>query len=379
MFDSKSPVVKIGGYAIIGFFVAIIIISFGMPDFMSQMGLDKSTVAVVNGEKIHYLDFLRFRDNLAGRIKDVNKKEIQMYILDSMIRYRLQLQQAAKIGIKVSEASIKRHIREMPMFQDEEGRFETRRLNYFLDRYHMNLPDYYAMVREDLTNNAIIQMIRMGTGVTADEVTIQHAINNSSLQIRYCFASNVELKKRYAGRLAVSDSEVDRELKENRAEVKDPKTDRERVRKKLEDRKFEELKKELAVDIDRLYARGASFQETVVMLGGKVSASTPFKVGEPVKSAEGKTGILHTINESPGFINDCLALEIGKSSRVINSFDGLYLYTPMKKQISLAPAPAKEYGVVESGLYNEKVNAVYYSMMTSFIEKSKIAKYMTFD
>lgn len=379
MFDSKSPIVKIGGYTIIGFFVLIIIISFGMPDFMSRIGLDKNTVAVVNGEKIHYMDFLRYRDNLAGRIKDVNKKEIQQYILDNMIRYRLQLQQAEKIGIRVSDERVKRYIREMPMFMNEDGKFENRRLNYFLDRYHLSIQDYYTMVREELINNELVQMIRMGVGVVPDEVNFHNTVVTSSIQIQYCFASNVELKKRYGARLSVPDGEIEQELKKNRAEIKDPKTDRERVRKKLEDRKFEELKKTLTADIDKLYAAGGTFQAASAILGGKVMMSQPFRIGEPVKGTEKKRGILHTINESPYLINDCLALNPNRTSRVINAFDGLYVFTPVKKQISLATVVQKEYGAHEGRIFNEKVNAIYYSMMSAFLEKSKIRKNMTFD
>jgi len=123
MFDSRSPIIKIGGYIIVGFFVLIIIISFGMPDFMSRLGIDKSTVAIVNGEKIQYLDFLRYRDMVAGRVKDSQSKEFQQYLLDSLIRYRLQLQKGRAIGIKVSEERVKRAVKEIPIFRDKSGRF----------------------------------------------------------------------------------------------------------------------------------------------------------------------------------------------------------------------------------------------------------------
>ena len=52
MFDSKSPVMKAVGYTIIRFFALIIIISFGMPDFMSRIGMDNSIIALVNGQKV---------------------------------------------------------------------------------------------------------------------------------------------------------------------------------------------------------------------------------------------------------------------------------------------------------------------------------------
>ena len=101
MFDSKSPVVKIVGYIIIGFFGLIIIISFGMPDFISRMGLDESIVASVNGEKVHRLDYLRYRDNRFRHLK--NQKDADDMILNYYIGDVLILQKAKELGFDVSD------------------------------------------------------------------------------------------------------------------------------------------------------------------------------------------------------------------------------------------------------------------------------------
>jgi hypothetical protein len=375
MFDSKSPAIKVVGYIIVGFFVTIIIISFGMPDFMSRLGLDKSTVGVVNGEKIHYLDFLRYRDSFTSRYKEMaNSKEMQTYILDSMIRYRLQLQQARKMGVRVSEETAKRSIRESAMFRDQTGKFNTQYFNYFLDHYHMSLTDYYAIVQDELTNATLVQLIRMGTGVTPDEVRYRNAIDGSKIQVRYCFASNADLKAKMAGGISVSDAEVDEELKKNKSEIKDPKTDRARIRSKLESRKFEDMKKVLVRGIDDESIKGMSFDAAAAKLGGRITTSAVFKVGDQVREDGPQGKPVHSLGMAPAFINDCLALDPGKSSRVISSFDGLYVFTPVKKDIVLKDLPAAEYEAAESRLLSEKSNALYIAMMTSFLEKSKIQK-----
>ncbi len=379
MFDSKSPVIKIAGYAIVGFFVLVIIISFGMPDFMSRLGVDKSIVAVVNGEKVHHLDFLRYRNSVSQRVPDVNSKEMQHYILDSMIRYRLQLQKARELGMQVSDDRIKRVIREMPMFRDESGKFNRQYLNLFLDHHHLSLNDYYVMVREDLVNEEMVRMIQNGVGVSRDEIITRSAVDNSRLQIRYCYASNSELRKRWAESLRVSDAEVDGELAANRSEVKDPKTDRQRVKSKLEDRKFEAKKKEITGEIDRLSLEGGSFEKAAARLGGGVRISSVFKVGEPVREAGEKGNVLYSLSDSPLFIGDCLSLKSGSSSRVISSFDGLYVFTPLLKDVPLREPAAAQYEAVEMKLRNDKTNAVYINMMTVFLEKSKVSKNLNFD
>lgn len=375
MFDSRSTFIKIGGYVIVGFFVLIIIISFGMPDFMSRIGgMDKSTVAVINGEKVSYLDFLRYRDLLAGRIKDVNSREIQQFILENIIRYRLQLQKARDLGVTVSDDRVKYFIKRNPMFRGENGTFNDVYLTRFLDHYHMSLTDYYVMVREELMNSEMIQMIRMGVGVSPGEVRDQLAIDTSRIQIKYGFVSTAELKNRMGGRLAVTDEEVEREIKTNRAEIKDPKTDKERMRSKLADRKFDSLRREIIAKIDRLSLEGGSFENAVAVLGGRVQLSAVFRIGEPVREASGKGGILYSISESPLFVSDCLAIRQGGTSRVIQSFDGLYVFTPVQKAISFTEPPQAQYGSVESRLLGERTNDVYIAMMTSFMEKSKVRR-----
>jgi len=379
MFDSRSPVVKIAGYAIVGFFVLIIIISFGMPDFMSRLGMDKRIVAVVNGEKIHHLDFLRYRNSVSQRVPDATSKEMQHYILDSMIRYRLQLQKANAVGIRVSDERVKRVIREMPMFRDESGKFNRKHLNLFLDHHHLSLNDYYVMVREDLVNEELVRLIQSGSGVTRDEVLERSAVDNSRIQIKYCYAANSDLRKRWAADIRVTDAEVDAELASNRSEVKDPKTDRQRVRSKLEDRKFEAKKKEMIDGIDRLSLDGGSFDQAVARLGGTVRASAAFKVGEPVREAGDKGAVLYSLSDSPLFVGDCLSLRSGASSRVISSFDGLYVFTPTVKDVPMREPAAAQYVAIETRLRNEKTNAAYINMMTTFLEKSKVSKNLNFD
>ncbi|HNU91302.1 MAG TPA: SurA N-terminal domain-containing protein [Spirochaetota bacterium] len=379
MFDSRSPVIKIAGYAIVGFFVLIIIISFGMPDFMSRLGMDKSTVAIINGEKIHHLDFLRYRNSVSQRVPDATSKEMQNYILDSMIRYRLQLQKARDIGIRVSDERVKRVIREMPMFRDDSGRFNRNHLNLFLDHHHLSLNDYYVMVREDLVNEELIRLIQSGAGVTREEILVNGAVENSRIQIRYCYAANSDLRKRWAGDIRVTDAEVDAELAANRSEVKDPKTDRQRIKSKLEDRKFEAKKKEIIGAIDRLSLDGGPFEQAVARLGGMVRTSAVFKAGEPVRETGAKGVVIYSLSDSPLFVGDCLSLRSGASSRVVSSFDGLYVFTPLVKDVPMREPAGAQYEATEMRLRNEKTNAVYINMMTAFLEKSKVSKNLNFD
>jgi hypothetical protein len=272
-----------------------------------------------------------------------------------------------------------RTIREMPMFRDKSGAFSNQHLTYFLDHYHLSLNDYYVMVREELLNNDMVQMIRMGVGVAPGEAADMKAVADSKIQIKYCYVSNTELKKRLRSKIAVTETEIDDEMKKNRSEIKDPKTDRERIRNKIEDRKFESIRKEMIAEIDKLSFDGRSFDAAASLLGGKVALSNVFKAGEPAREASEKGNVLLTISDSSVFVSDCLALSAGQTSRVISSFDGMYVFTPVRKEVNRKEPDAAETGLLESRLLNDKANAVYMAMMMSFMEKSKISRNLDFN
>lgn len=379
MFDSRSPIIKIGGYIIIGFFTIIIIISFGVPDFMSRLGFDQSTVAIINKEKIHYLEFLRYRDNVSRRFKNIDSKKLQHYILDSLIRYKLQLQKADELGIDVSDKAVKDFIKNSPMFHDKSGKFNNEYFMNALRHYRMGITEYYDTVRNELINNTMREMLRMGVGVTPDEVVNEHIIDKSRLQIKYCFVSDRDLRKRFRGDLLVSNDEIDIELKKDRSELKDPKTDRDRIRKKLADRKFEDIKREVVTSVDKLAFAGKPFGMAVAKLGGRVRISQEFKIGEPVKEIGPKGKALYTLSDSKIFRESCLAIDIGKASPAIITIDGLYVFTPTMKRLAVAKITDSEYSTIEGKLIDEKFTSIYVSMMMDFVEKSKIIKNLRLD
>lgn len=377
MFESKSRFVKIGGYIIIGFFSIIIIISFGMPNFMSKLGMDDNVVAVVNGERIYRLDFLRYRDRLAERVENINKKEVQESILDSMIMRRLMLQKADDIGIEVSRSRVTRSIKEISAFKDEKGRFNKELMERVLTHYHQGLEDFYLLVKEDIILNELRGLIFLGTGVAPDEVKTEYTADNSQLRIRYCYVTASDIDKRFKDKITITDKEVDEELLSSKEELKDPVTDRKRIREKLINRKLNEFRNELIEKVDRLALEKRPFNEAASVLRGKIFMSDDFKLGEPVKSRD-KGTILHSVYNSDVFKDSLLSLKPGVTSRVISSFDGLYVFTPVKKRISLEEPSPEEYKKIESEILYQKNNSLYMSMLSSIRDESEIIKNLKF-
>lgn len=379
MFDSNSRVVKVGGYIIIGFFTLIIIISFGMPDFMSRMGMDENTVAVVNGEKIYRLDYLRYRERFSQYINESNSKQMEKMILDRMIMQRLMVQQARELGLMVSEERVKRSIKDIPFFRNEAGKFDGERLDRYLDYTHQSLSEFYKNYEEELLIEELRNFIQAGVAVPPEEIKFEYVVENSKMQIKYCFLSNKDLRKRYRGRLNVSEKEIDEEMKKNTAEIKDPKTDRNRIKKKLENIKFNNVKREITKKINEWAKEEKSFNRSCSYLGGDVSYSEEFNPGEQIKERGKKGKMLYSLSNSPVFKEDYLKIEKGKTSRAIEAFDGIYVFTPVKKDIDLSPPSEEKEKTIAGNIIQEKSESIFMTLMSSLRDTSVITKNLKFN
>lgn len=378
MFDSKTSFVKITGYIIMGFLTLIIIISFGMPDFISRMGLDHNSIADVNGESIQYMEYLRYRDNFAQQhnLKDLNNKEMQKYLINGLIENKLQTQKARELKIQVSDKKVRNIIKNN--FTDKSGQFNNDYYERNLKHYQLSKAEYHFWVRDIMINREMMKMIEDGISVSPDEIITENAVNKSQLQIKYCFVSQKDLKKRYQNTIVVYDNDINDELKKNKGEVKDPKTDRERIKAMIEDRKFEKIKKDIIDDIDKMSMGGATFEQAAAKLNGKIGISKDFKVGEMIRENKDKGNIISAISDSRLFRDEFFTIASGKSSKVINNPDGIYIFTPIKKNIKMEEPSLKDKNEIESKIHQEKFNALYYEMMTAFKEKSRIRRNVNF-
>lgn len=378
MFDSKSPVVKIVSYAITGFFVLIIVISFGMPDFISRMGLDQSVIAIVNGEKVDRYDYLRYRDSRFGDMRGDGKMDEM--ILNYYINDVLLLQEARKTGFYVSDEAVKEYILNIPGLRDQStGALDAERLNYFLERTNFSFNDFQKTIRKDLLRERYFQFLRMGLAVPSDEVTAEMAADSSRAQIKYAFLSTMALQVMLGEQARVTDAEVSAEIEKNKKEIKDPTTDRERIRKKLETSKMARLKKEIVDRVNAIALKGGSFDEAQAVLKGNVAMSRIFKAGENITDDRGQP--ISSINSSRLFLEEFIQLGENRSSRVISADSGLYIYTPVLKDIrkEAQPGREKDRAAIASRLEQEGIRMLSSNMMQKLYENSKIIKNLKTD
>ncbi|MCX7680188.1 MAG: SurA N-terminal domain-containing protein [Spirochaetes bacterium] len=359
---------KVVWYIIIGFFTIIIVISFGMPDFLSRIGRNEFMVATVNGEMIDRLAFVRFRDTFGKNIQARSEKDAARAILNALIEHRLQIQKAKELGIAVSDERVRGFIQSIPIFKNALGSFDQEQYKRYLNHYHFTKAEYFLYVRDNLISSDFYELIESGIAIPPDEVIAENAIENSKIQVKYGYISNWSLKKMFKSELAVSEAELIAEMKKTSEKGK---ADAATTMAKLEGKKFEQLKGKVLGKIEMYARQGKSFDEVAKEFAAQVSMSPEFRVGDDLLNEKTPKYLLALALDSV-FLEDCLMLDVGKTSRAIPISDGILFFTPVKKEVFFAEPDAENYEKIRKKLLKERMSAVYASMMGSFLHKAKI-------
>jgi SurA N-terminal domain len=372
--SSKNTIVKVGGYTLMGFFVLVIIISFGVPsDWMNGKQADPNIVATVNGDKIERLDLTRTIDQMMDGKRMELPPEQMDYVLNMMINDKIMYQYALKTGIDVSDAKVVASLRKY--FTDPQtNRFNELVFKRELQRVNLSVNAALAKEKSRLVQSEMSKMFNFAASPTKDEILFQNAADKASFQIRYAFLSNEDFRKKNAAQLTVTDAEIDAEMNANKKEIENPATDRAKFKERLLDKKLQEAKKAFVAAIDQAALAGASFDKTAAMLSGSTGLSEIFKAGDQLKE-QGKTGKpLYSLSDSEMFRNGFAALKEGVSSRTVLAGDGIYIYTPLKKDFKVEMPAEKDYKAVADKIIQAKQQGMQTSVFTPFMESSKIER-----
>jgi hypothetical protein len=110
-----------------------------------------------------------------------------------------------------------------------------------------------------------------------------------------------------------------------------------------------------------------------------MSVSKIFKIGENVTDERNQP--VSSINNSRIFLEEFMDLAENRSSRVITAESGLYIFTPVLKDIKkdAAPDQGKEQAAIASNLEQESIRMISGNMMQKLYENSKIIKNLKTD
>ncbi|HPS57685.1 MAG TPA: SurA N-terminal domain-containing protein [Spirochaetota bacterium] len=373
MLEAKNNFTRYAGYFLIAFFLMIIILSFGLPDLGLNCGEDPYTKVNINGQKFNPVEYYKYQRMVMG--SSAKNEQMNEYFFQSFVREVLVQQKADDEGIEFSDQRLSDIIKKSPEYTNPStGKFDSAYFQMMLNGNNMTLPEFEKIFRRNASQEELYFYIRRGNAVPSDEVKFSNFISGTKIQIKYAFLSNVDLKKRYEKEVAVTDAEIDSEIASQKVKISDPGSDRERIRKQLEGKKLDKLKNDIIEKINAIASSNGSFDAAAAILNGKVEKSAPFKLGEDIKSEGKEPKSLGAISGSGIFADRLLVMGNNVTSPVINSVAGLYIFTPVLKELPAGVSDETVQAKTREELTSTSLNTIIRNVLLDLIQGSKITK-----
>lgn len=151
-------------------------------------------VATVNGERILWPEFQEtfrrqvetLRQIYGDKWKEdlIRELDIRQRVLDGLITARLLLQEAERVGLKVSREELAHAVMQNPLFA-EEGKFSRGRYLRLLEANRLTPERYEEIVRQDLLRQKLVTLIRASAKVSEAEAWEAFQAAKEKLRVTY--------------------------------------------------------------------------------------------------------------------------------------------------------------------------------------------------
>ncbi len=118
-----------------------------------------------------------YKDLLKDKFNDTIAKSLKSQALQELIVNRLMIDEAERIGLRVSDQELQAAIMRMPAFS-VDGKFDKRAYERILDRINMTPAAFEASQREFLLRQKMENLIRDGVTVTDAELASAYKQRN---------------------------------------------------------------------------------------------------------------------------------------------------------------------------------------------------------
>lgn len=364
---------KIVSYSILFLFLAIIIIAFTVPQYMNNSGENKNIIAVVNGETVYKIELNRFANNMlrqygmsVSQLNDQMMAQVEQMFISSVLQRQLAKQQ----GIEVSDNRVKSKIREY--FTDQNGVYSKKILEQQLKQNNMTYPQLHRDVESSIASSEFNKLLYYGNGASPDEIKYADIVKNSQFSFKYVYISNNKIRDLFKNKITVTEQEINKKMAENPDEIKDPKSDKARIRQTIFKEKLDKAKKDFITKINTAVESEKSLKAVADLTETEVKDSNVFKIGEKVTENNPKGRSLEELVTEDDFYDSFITLNSGAVSKVIEAGTGLYVFSPSEKNIVKNDLDDTLQDQYMSSISGEKVQASKNKIFTVFMEESTI-------
>ncbi len=199
-------------WIVIAAFIGTIFVVWGA----GKRGMERgdAAIAAVNGDQIardeyysairRYADYYRsiYKDRLTPEI--LESLDLENRVWQDLIRKRLLLQEAERVGIVVTDSEVTSVIRKTPGFRDQDGNFRPELYMRILSMNRIAPETYEHGIRQSQKVARLQDFIRATVRITDDEVKAKYVEENEKVNCEF-----VEFKGRELARdLEPSDTEL---------------------------------------------------------------------------------------------------------------------------------------------------------------------------
>lgn len=144
-----------------------------------------NSIANVDGTAISADEFNRayqnvyetYRQLLKDQFNESLAKELKMQVLRDLISERLLVQEAGRLGLKVTKEELQAVIMKEPAFM-RDGKFDKKTYERLLDRVNMKPARYEESQRDFLLRQKVEQLVRDGVTITEEELAAAYKQRN---------------------------------------------------------------------------------------------------------------------------------------------------------------------------------------------------------
>ncbi len=190
-------------WIVIAAFIGTIFVVWGA----GRRGMERSdaAIAAVNGDQIvrdeyysavrRYADYYRsiYKDRLTPEI--LESLDLENRVLQDLIRKRLLLQEAGRLGIVVTDSEVTSVLRKTPGFRDQDGNFRPELYMRILSMNRIAPETYEHGIRQSQKVARLQDFIRATVRITDDEVKAKYVEENEKVNCKYVEFEGRELAR----------------------------------------------------------------------------------------------------------------------------------------------------------------------------------------
>lgn len=191
----------------------IIIVVFVFWGVGNLGGMSSDSLAVVNGEKISIRDFSKAWERVVKEERRVNPeifqdeesvKQYKRLVLDELIRARLFLQEAERLGIVVTPYELRMVVDTYTEFQDAEGKFDPERYRQIVSAIGLTQGEFERDLTMDMVRSKLVRYVGMSAGLSDTETRLLYEFRLEKRLVDYVLFSAAD----YLDKAEVADEDV---------------------------------------------------------------------------------------------------------------------------------------------------------------------------